>query len=252
MSDRSPRFDEEEIRRLLADARAREPMPDDVAGRLDDVLVGLAGEQATAEVVPLARRRRPARLLLAAAAAAVVVGGSAVTVQQLSGQGSDSAADTSATSLRADSDAAEDGGGARDSGGVAEAAPTPAPTPAPTRESGSAAKSYDAQQLDSLTAMPPLLSTTHFARDARDLLAAGADTPAPASGASSFKTPAPHCASPLAMRTTTGTRVLAVRVDDAPAWLLVGPAEGTPASRVVAAWSCDGTVRLARAVVPEK
>ena len=74
-----------EVRRLLADARHVDPMPDDVATRMDDVLADLhdTAEAApaarphppAAEVVPIAahRRRRAAGLLVAAAA--IVVGG---------------------------------------------------------------------------------------------------------------------------------------------------------------------------------
>jgi hypothetical protein len=81
----SPEADE--VRRLLADARHTEPMPDDVVARMDDVLAGLrddpaespARHAATAaarddNVVPMAvHRRRAAGLLVAAAA--IVVGG---------------------------------------------------------------------------------------------------------------------------------------------------------------------------------
>ncbi len=78
----------EEVRRLLADARHDEPMPDDVVARMDDVIGGLrdspldsADEPAATpaergdNVVPLAahRRRRAAGMLVAAAA--IVVGG---------------------------------------------------------------------------------------------------------------------------------------------------------------------------------
>ncbi|HYF73598.1 MAG TPA: hypothetical protein VD864_12300 [Nocardioides sp.] len=75
---------EEQVRRLLADARHTEPMPDDVAARLDRVLSGLAGERRDAEIadrsvavatdLAAARRRRTARNLLIAAAAVVAIG----------------------------------------------------------------------------------------------------------------------------------------------------------------------------------
>ena len=72
----------ERVRRLLAEARHDEPMPDDVAARLDRVIADLADDPgarpaADAPVVRLdERRRRAGRLLLAAAV--VVVGGVAV------------------------------------------------------------------------------------------------------------------------------------------------------------------------------
>jgi len=68
-----------EVRRLLAEARHTEPMPDDVAARLDDVLTGLAAsQQVAADVVPLASRRRRRVAGWLVAAAAVEVGGVAV------------------------------------------------------------------------------------------------------------------------------------------------------------------------------
>ena len=89
------------VRRLLADARPTEPMPADVAARMDDVLAGLAdGSVAGAEtsgpgadpapirpaVASLAaeRRRRAAGMLVAAAA--IVVGG-VVVAQHLPSPG---------------------------------------------------------------------------------------------------------------------------------------------------------------------
>lgn len=76
----------EEVRRLLADARHTEPMPADVAARLDGVLAGLAaddgagpprasdGSAARAADLAAARRRRTVRNLLVAAAAVVAIG----------------------------------------------------------------------------------------------------------------------------------------------------------------------------------
>lgn len=77
--------EQEEVRRLLADARHSAPMPADVADRLDNVLAELAAGSpdelettpapAGAVVVSLAsRRRRRAATALVAAAAAVAVG----------------------------------------------------------------------------------------------------------------------------------------------------------------------------------
>jgi len=74
--------EQEEVRRLLADARHAGPMPDDVVDRLDRVLAGLATEAGddrvaapAASVVSLAsRRRHRAKTALVAAAAVVAVG----------------------------------------------------------------------------------------------------------------------------------------------------------------------------------
>ena len=90
-----------EVRRLLADARHVDPMPDDVATRMDDVLAGLrdTAEAApaarphppAAEVMPIAayRRRRVAGLLVAAAA--IVVGGVVIAPHVHVGSGGSSA-----------------------------------------------------------------------------------------------------------------------------------------------------------------
>jgi hypothetical protein len=83
-----------EVRRLLAAARHDEPMPSDVASRMDDVLAGLRDEPVRRDdVVPIsaARRRKVGALLVAAA---VVVVGGAVVAPHLPGGGS--AAPTSA------------------------------------------------------------------------------------------------------------------------------------------------------------
>ncbi len=90
---------EERVRRLLAEARHTEPIPDDVVARLDRALTEEAGRSESgagtsavpaAAVVRLADRRRNAgRLLLAAAV--VVVGGVALgQVVGSSGQSGDS------------------------------------------------------------------------------------------------------------------------------------------------------------------
>ena len=98
------RPDDDAVRRLLADARHTEPMPADVAARMDDVLADLRqGSSVTAEVpdaepspapphpvvVSLAaqRRRRVAGMLVAAAA---VVVGAVVVVPHLPTPGSSS------------------------------------------------------------------------------------------------------------------------------------------------------------------
>jgi hypothetical protein len=85
VSEEAERPELDAVRRLLAEARHDEPMPDDVAVRLEGVLAGLSRERGEARedapVIPLAahRRRRAAALLVAAAA--VVVGGVAVAQQ---------------------------------------------------------------------------------------------------------------------------------------------------------------------------
>ena len=94
-----PGPDDDAVRRLLADARQTEPMPDDVAARMDAVLADLAAESPATPQTPAAardaaplhpvvvsldvhRRRRAAGMLVAAAA--IVVGG-VVVAQHLPG-----------------------------------------------------------------------------------------------------------------------------------------------------------------------
>jgi hypothetical protein len=90
-----------EVRRLLADARHTDPMPDDVTDRMNAVLARLGDETPaaraeggprTADVVPIAahRRRRAASLLVAAAA--IVVGGVALAPHLHGGSSGGSAA----------------------------------------------------------------------------------------------------------------------------------------------------------------
>jgi hypothetical protein len=90
----------ERVRRLLAEARHTEPIPAEVAARIDRALSDLSAEPAEpAPVVRLDQRRRNAgRLLLAAAA--VVVGG--VAVGQLVDGTAENAALDSPTSGEAD------------------------------------------------------------------------------------------------------------------------------------------------------
>lgn len=67
--------EEQRVRALLAEARHTDPVPADVAARLDRVIADLSEESPrAADVVPLATRRRRASRLLVAAAAIVVVG----------------------------------------------------------------------------------------------------------------------------------------------------------------------------------
>jgi hypothetical protein len=109
---------ESEVRRLLAEARHDEPVPADVAARLDDVLADLTREaparldEPVAPVIDLtARRRRRNAAALLAGAAAVIVAGFAI------GQGIDMSGDS------ADDNSASGGSAvARDEAGGAESA----------------------------------------------------------------------------------------------------------------------------------
>ena len=115
MSDERDLTPEQEARvaRLLADARADEPIPAEVAARLDRVLAGMAGEQIAGPDQPVApvidiaaRRRRRVRTLLVAAAAVVVAG---VGIGQVVGpQSGDDASDAGVRPPEADDAAGED------------------------------------------------------------------------------------------------------------------------------------------------
>lgn len=107
------------VRRLLAEARHDDPMPDDVVARLDAVLVDLAAEPARVRpVTDLATRRRRVTRLLAAAAAVVVLG---VGVQQVVTPTSDDTGSADrATSAEDEPQAETEAGGA----GSAPEAPT--------------------------------------------------------------------------------------------------------------------------------
>lgn len=86
--------EESRLRRLLAEARVDEPMPEDVASRLEDTLAELGRTRAadpSPEVVPLDRDRRRRRALtgMLAAAAVVLVAGVGVA-EVLNSEGVDS------------------------------------------------------------------------------------------------------------------------------------------------------------------
>ena len=132
--DESPEI--AEVRRLLAEARHTEPMPDDVAHRMDRVLAGLGDETpsvaparpAAAEVVPITvhRRRRAAQLLVAAAA--IVVGGVVVSHWHLSSP-SDSATSSAGGEARAsDTGSSNSFNGQNRGNGTKDAPQTPGST----------------------------------------------------------------------------------------------------------------------------
>jgi hypothetical protein len=120
---------EQRVRRLLAEARHDEPVPDDVAARLDDVLARLAAERAGSDhgaTAPVdlaahARRRRRLGAGLLVAAAAVVAGG--VAVPSLLGGSADMASEST--------DSADEDSAGQDSAAGGEAEPAPA-TDVPT------------------------------------------------------------------------------------------------------------------------
>lgn len=123
--------DEARIRALLSGARETGPLPAAVAARLDETVVGLAAERATAEpvtadatVVPIVRTRRHRVVAVLGAAAAVAVFGLAVGTFFDGGQGEDSAGDSANSGAvdRGDIAQAEEDEGAE--GEFEQAAPT--------------------------------------------------------------------------------------------------------------------------------
>jgi hypothetical protein len=150
---------ESEVRRLLAEARHDQPIPIDVADRLDTVLAGLSrdepGSAGMAPVIDLAarRRRRNAVALLAGAAAVIVAG---FAIGQGIDFGSNDVADTASSS-----DAGADRAG---EAGDAKAGSTPE-----LRDGSSTTASPE-------TAPQPLnpqvlqLTSKHLARDLNDQL----------------------------------------------------------------------------------
>jgi len=106
MTGPDPAPHEDQVRRLLADARHDAPVPEDVADRLDAVLADLAREERPRAVTDLAaaRRRRARIRTVLVAAAAVVLVGFGISRVDLSGSSSDSSSAGSA----ADSSAAQE------------------------------------------------------------------------------------------------------------------------------------------------
>jgi hypothetical protein len=107
--------EQERVRRLLAQARVEDPMPDDVAERLDRVLARLADEEgeSPATVVDLAhRRRRKAATLLVAAAAVVALGvgvGNLVSATVSGGEDAGSAAEAPEAAASSEDNSLRDG-----------------------------------------------------------------------------------------------------------------------------------------------
>lgn len=112
--------DEARVRALLAEVRATDPMPADVAARLEDAVVGLAAERRTTEpvpadnVVPLTRSRRHRVVTVLGAAAAVAV----------VGLGLGAVLDNDQPGVDASSDNAVERGAGTDDRGAVEAEPS--------------------------------------------------------------------------------------------------------------------------------
>jgi hypothetical protein len=129
---------ESEVRRLLAEARHAEPIPTEVADRLDTVLAGLSrdepGSPGVAPVIDLAarRRRRNAAGLLAGAAAVIVAGfgiGQVIDVGSNDPDGGGGSSDVSADRAGGAADQAETSPRSLDDGNSANAPSETVPQP---------------------------------------------------------------------------------------------------------------------------
>ncbi|WP_166389255.1 hypothetical protein [Nocardioides ochotonae] len=236
-----------QVRRLLAEARHDEPVPDDIAQRLERVLAQLAADGPVdappADEVAARRRRRAGGLLVAAAAVVVA----AVGVDQVIDSGAETASSSDSSSAAGQATSAED------------AAVDRSTSTLPRRKAPSP------------TGGPVDVHADHFTRDARALLRAtetvaplsanagksGSDrraelyrdrAPVPGDGAGKLEQRAP----------ARGTawfscdpapwgpgRLLAVRYDDEPAVVAIRPPAGD--TRVVEVLQC-GTGTILRSV----
>ena len=171
MTDELTPEQEAAVRRLLSEARHDQPVPPEVAARLDEVLDGLVADEGVddlevfgsdqpASVTDLAgarrRRRNAGRLILAAAA--VVIGGVAIG-QSLGSSGLDAGGDDADSGDSALAEAPRDGtelaepeSQAQDDGAGGATAPESAPEPA------------EADLLDQVQA-PLSLTSGNFAAD---------------------------------------------------------------------------------------
>lgn len=277
--------EDQRIRALLADLGSGpdgESMPPEVAARLDATLARLVAEREAAEpeqispeeraaesptadrgatVVPLRRpvgqsTRRWATRGAAAAAAVIVVAGGGVAAANLGLFGGAISSDSSGGSSAASSAEGTPGPGTQDLASPGPSAGTPSAGRA-GQDSGGANASGSV----------PALTAASFRGQVTTLLGDGADLSAPSErglrrevtlplvpsatpttkGAPSADatSPAPaqvgSCVSPPL---TAGARVTAITFDGAPAVLVVRPA--VQGRRLVEAWSCGGSQRLAQ------
>lgn len=243
------------VRALLGEARVTNPVPADVAARLDDVLAGLAAEGTAAErgaarrgatetappadgtpatVVPLRRRWAPRALV--AAAAVVVLGGAAYGVGRvvhLEGTSSTSSAGSASSEAtgRTAPPSASSASGAR---------PTAPSTLAAGALPALRSAHFASDAARSLRGSLLPLTTGRTSADARTQGQKAA--PSPSLGP---EAPAPTaCPGPAQAGTASGV----VRLDGHLAALVVHPPRG--GTRLVQAWSCDGRTLLAAARLP--
>lgn len=236
-----PAYDE--LRALLGDARATDPVPPEIATRLDDTLAALQEERrAEADVVPL--RRRAAGRLLVAAAAVVVIGAGGAGIAQLAQHG-----DSGDKTAAADSSATDSGGASTLAPAAPETVSGNAPAPSPT--------TTGLIPLDG--AAVPQFTTARFAEQAaaygRQIDSFQADGLTNSDGSRSPSTDSPDLLRSQAAkeaRACSGPSIpdsqsVPILLDDEPAVLVVHPA--TDGTQEIDAWSCDGTKMLTTTTV---
>ena len=248
-----PGFDDpeyDELRALLADARVTEPVPTDVAARLDATLASLQAERTAESPVVVPLRRRFGRVLVAAAAAvAIVTGGYGIS--QLPGTTSADSGDA-ASSGAADSDAGA--GTTDDDSAVAPELAKTAREPRLTTTSFAADAARVMVDLNAVlskeTASDVPRSTTSSSDGNLDSLDgrtpsdyAGLEAPpvtaTPQRAAASRDAAIAACPGPEAADAIT----LPATLDGSQVALVFRPPTGD--SQRVEAWSCDGTTMLA-------
>ncbi len=243
MNDDLPDLDPagtERVRRLLAEARHTDPVPADVAARLDRTLESLSEERRELEsrtVVTLAsRRRRRATQLLVAAVAVVAVGiGFGRLVSGMEGLSSDGGSGTAADSGGSASRSDSGGDSLADADG--EAAEESAPEP--SAEAPGAASEPDRAKARLIDL--PLVEDATFDADAAD---ARASEPSYDLGATGNDATVDSCEREAWGQ---GRRVL-VRYQGARAALVFrGVADG---SQVVDLFACDADLALRTGSVP--
>ncbi|NPC98764.1 hypothetical protein [Nocardioides sp. zg-DK7169] len=246
---------DERVRRLLHDARHDEPIPEDIATRLDRVLAQLSADEpvdAPSVHEIAARRRRRAGGLLVAAAAVVVA---SVGLDQALDRGED-AADSSAATAGGSADAQDSVRAERDQAGSAQS--TLPRSKAPTPVGGPVDVHADRFTSEARA----ILRTTEDRRaELRATTAAPQDSDAPGLDANpdaqaSSAPPTANGGAPFATRNGTAWftcdpapwgpgRLVAVRYDGEPAVIAVRPPAGD--TRVVEVLQC-GTGAILRSV----
>ena len=267
MSRDRPAPDDDALRRLLAEVRHAEPVPDDVAARLDRALLTLETEQGTeqaseqgappepttgqpAAVVPLrSPKRRQRRRVAVLAAAASVVAALGIAQALRTGSGADSASST----VSAASDAAtqnRSGPVDRGEGSGAESEAAQAPGAGERLSPGPRSAPGGRPTPLLLGEDPPAIRSARFARDVRRVRAL-AGSAQRRQGLSD--TTGSDLGSDLGSDEEAGCRVVplepgrgvAVLYDGAPAVLLLRRSAGD--SQVVDLLQC-GTGRVLRSV----